>query len=189
MLVSCITHTAHVVRTSHPKRTRQQSKNTHLPQQLHPQLLCGCRAPALPKDRLAVAAAGARVAAHVLHQPQQRHVHLAEHLRPTPGVFRMEQHTCMGMLSMRWRSAGSMHKSPAHTARCKPVAGRRSSQVPPHLASSSATSCGVDTMTAPDSGSRCPKPICASPVPVCAAQQDTRRHHVWQRGATAALRS
>lgn len=33
------------------------------------------------------------------------------------------------------------------------------------LASIKATSCGVDTMTAPESGSRCPRPICASPVP------------------------
>lgn len=34
-----------------------------------------------------------------------------------------------------------------------------------YRASSNATSCGVDTMTAPDRGSRCPRVICASPVP------------------------
>jgi hypothetical protein len=39
--------------------------------------------------------------------------------------------------------------------------------VHPHRASMSATSCGVDTTTAPESGSRCPSPICASPVPAC----------------------
>jgi plastocyanin len=141
----------------------------YLPQQLDAQLICCRAAAALAKHRLAVAALGARVAAHVFHQAQQRHVHLAKHLRATPGdgvvwvAANKKQHSTRLVLAhggAHPTQPGSAHTSAQHT----------------HLASNSATSCGVDTMTAPDSGSRWPNPICASPVPAACVQVCVSRH-------------
>ena len=129
----------------------------HLPQHVKPHLRGHPLHAPLPKDVLPVAAIAAREVAHVLHQPQQRHMHLqrapitAECMREGDGRWARAMQHCSSAqraaLEGSWRAATFLNI-------CAP-----------RLASSKATSWGVDTMTAPDRGRRCPKLICASPVP------------------------
>ena len=84
---------------------------------------------------------------HVLHHPQDRHIHLQQRRRGAAHM-RVSAH----------KRARALLRSAASSRACR----YRST---PRRASTSAISCGVLTTTAPESGSFWLMLMCASPVP------------------------